>query len=110
MPQAAQPIYCTINDAAVPVLFPLARISGHPNAKIRSDLESHSVDHTLCAPVFWILMLGARSHSGMNEPITPITTNNPPSTMITTFAVLYLSFFQSVFGAAKRSLTRCAAC
>ena len=32
MPQAAQPIYCTINDAAVPVLCPLARISGHPNA------------------------------------------------------------------------------
>ena len=32
MPRAVQSTYCTINDAAVPSLCRLARVSGHPNA------------------------------------------------------------------------------
>lgn len=47
MPRAAQSTYCTINDAAVPSLCSLARISGHPNACHHPPETSYGEAETL---------------------------------------------------------------
>ena len=61
MPRAAQPTNRTINDAAVPVLCLLARISGHPNGLGRG-LNPHQISGRLNAGLD--RGLGALVHPG----------------------------------------------